>query len=671
MQFFKYEGLVLCETWSQENDSRRAMHEKTRKIALKSDSFNQKLQRKLYFFVTDASEDAITIGVLSKDSPNLQKQLEEYMKSVGIELKDTSLEEITFGVMRNMLRRASQHDYIQDDDEVLEQFGLDILDYRYNRGCRFDEGLIESSSKREIYAAAAQLLSNETLIPELDRIYAGKAKTNTTGHPVHYIIQTDDSDIRERMSRILLQALYARNRIRSKRYCFLELRPGENLSSTVYDCLYKSCFGGTVIVRYLADDDTEDDYAACGRETVEVLCETMKKHCNQVLTIFCLPRECTTSKTLFYENLGNTSFVELKEDFVSTDRAAQFLKTLASEHGTIANQKLFAKLEPDKGYLAPELRGLFDDWYNHELKTSVYPQYQEIATVKSEVAKAVPKGSAYHELMEMIGLDGAKKVISQALNYYKAQKLFADKGMKTDRPAMHMVFTGNPGTAKTSVARLFAKIMKENNLLSKGNLIEVGRGDLVGKYVGWTAPTIQKKFKEAQGSVLFIDEAYSLVDDRSGSFGDEAINTIVQEMENHREDVIVIFAGYPDQMETFLQKNPGLRSRIAFHVPFADYSSDELCRIASLIASKKGLKLTEEAERKLLGVFNTAKSTSDFGNGRYARNVIEKAKMRQATRLLEKDFDLVTSEDITTLCAEDIEMLTALKVSKRKIGFTA
>ena len=113
--------------------------------------------------------------------------------------------------------------------------------------------------------------------------------------------------------------------------------------------------------------------------------------------------------------------------------------------------------------------------------------------------------------------------------------------------------------------------MKENNLLSKGNLIEVGRGDLVGKYVGWTAPTIQKKFKEAQGSVLFIDEAYSLVDDRDGSFGDEAINTIVQEMENHRNDVVVIFAGYPDKMESFLQKNPGLRSRIAYHVPFSDY----------------------------------------------------------------------------------------------------
>lgn len=272
----------------------------------------------------------------------------------------------------------------------------------------------------------------------------------------------------------------------------------------------------------------------------------------------------------------------------------------------------------------------------------------------------------------MIGLDEAKKVINQALNYYKAQKLFADKGMKNDHPAMHMVFTGNPGTAKTSVARLFARIMKENNLLSKGNLIEVGRGDLVGKYVGWTAPTIQRKFQEARGSVLFIDEAYSLVDDRDGSFGDEAINTIVQEMENHRDDVVVIFAGYPDKMEGFLQKNPGLRSRIAYHVPFSDYDTESLCRIAKLIAKQKGLNLSEEACGKLTGIFEEARKESDFGNGRYVRNVIEKAKMAQATRLLEMDFDSISSKDITTICAEDIEQpVLAAKTEKKRIGFCA
>ena len=263
-------------------------------------------------------------------------------------------------------------------------------------------------------------------------------------------------------------------------------------------------------------------------------------------------------------------------------------------------------------------------------------------------------------------------MINRALNYYKAQKLFADKGMTVDHPAMHMVFTGNPGTAKTTVARLFARILKDNNLLSKGKLIEVGRGDLVGKYVGWTAPTIQKKFREAQGSVLFIDEAYSLVDDRDGSYGDEAINTIVQEMENHRDDMVVIFAGYPDKMEGFLQKNPGLRSRIAYHVPFADYGTEELCDIANLIAKKKGLKLTEEACGKLSGIFEAARTEPDFGNGRFVRNVLEQAKMAQATRLLAMDFESLSRNDIATICAEDIEApKVSAKPVKRNIGFCA
>ena len=315
------------------------------------------------------------------------------------------------------------------------------------------------------------------------------------------------------------------------------------------------------------------------------------------------------------------------------------------------------------------MKNMFDEWYNRKLKTSVYPEYSEIVTVKKEAAKAKPKGTAYDELMEMIGLEEPKKVIRQALDFFKAQKLFADKGMNVRRPAMHMVFTGNPGTAKTTVARLFARIMRENGLLSKGHLVEVGRGDLVGKYVGWTAQIVKKKFTEASGGVLFIDEAYSLVDGKAGLYGEEAINTIVQEMENHRDELVVIFAGYPEEMEKFIQSNPGLRSRIAFHVPFSDYNTEELCQIARLQASKLELRLTDDAVDKMAGIFDLVQKEADFGNGRYVRNLIEKARMAQAARLVGSDVENLTRKEIATITAEDIEVPKDTKLEKVEIGF--
>ena len=247
--------------------------------------------------------------------------------------------------------------------------------------------------------------------------------------------------------------------------------------------------------------------------------------------------------------------------------------------------------------------------------------------------------------------------------------MFKDKGLSEEKMCNHMIFTGNPGTAKTSVARLFARILKDNNVISKGHIVEVGRADLVGKYVGWTAPTVKKKFKEALGGILFIDEAYSLVDDRDGMYGDEAINTIVLEMENHRDELIVIFAGYPDKMEEFLNKNPGLRSRIAHYIHFEDYNADELCQIASHIASQKGLIIDEGAMAKIKGVMENAIAQSDFGNGRYVRNVIEKARMAQSSRLVHMDFDSISQDDIKTIREEDIEIPMQTKKTVTRMGF--
>ena len=673
MQFFKLVGAFAAGSGGQ--DRKRTADENVDLLAAKSEAFNKGLRGRAFFYVVNASGGTFTAMAVQKDPRmNMNPQFPAYTEALGVKLTDIHAEEISLHAACNLLHRASRSDYIEDDDDVLEALDLDyMVNRRFSDFC-FREDLMDEACRDEIYGKAGRLFTKECLLPELDRIYAGGSFGKIVGHPVHYLIQTDDAGIRQEMIQALLPSLYANGRLQNRRYSSVRFR-GEALhgESSAYDQFYKSNAGGTVIVQYSADyGDIDDEDTADGiRDTIEKLCSYIKKYRHQVLTILCLPRECTKLKELFYENLGTVSFVELKEEFAVGERAGDYLKLLARENHVRTDKKLFAKLEGNRGYLAPELRTIFDGWYNNKLKTTVYPQYKEITTVKTEVEKAKPKGDAYKELIEMIGLTEAKKVILQALNYHKAQKLFADKGMKVDHPAMHMVFTGNPGTAKTTVARLFARIMRENGLLSRGHLVEVGRGDLVGKYVGWTAQTVQKRFEQAEGGVLFIDEAYSLVDGRSGSYGDEAINTIVQEMENYRDDMVVIFAGYPDRMEEFLQKNPGLRSRIAYHVPFADYSVEELCSIAALTARKKGLRLDDRAQEKLASVFETARRQADFGNGRYVRNILEKAKMAQATRLLTQDYESLTQKEITTLCAEDIEMPEIAAPARLRIGFSA
>lgn len=668
MQFCKFEGLISGVNIDAKKE---ADGEQTKNIYMRSINFNQNKKQKAYFFVSGISDNIATFGVIAKDCSDILKEATKYLKAIQVTLESIRFEEVTYGTLCKMLRTADRNNYIEDDDDVLEKFELEKLQKR-RTGFEFGENIIDGCGKKEAYEQVKKLFAEETFVPELERICGGCARKQCNGHPVHYMIETDDVVTRKGMHRLLLGALYENRRLAIKRYSFIDINNEYDIPGASVECLYKSSVGGSIIIRYCAENDAENEYASSGRETIAKLCKLIKQYRNQVLSIICLPRECTDTKEIFYEYLGNISIVELKEDFVTGERAVDFMKLSAKENKIRADKKLLAKIEEDRQYLAPDLRNLFDEWYNEKMKNDIYPQYKNIATVKHEIIKTAPKGSAYDELNQMIGLDEAKKIINQALNYYKAQKLFSEKGMKTDRPAMHMIFTGNPGTAKTTVARLFARIMKENGLLSKGKLIEVGRGDLVGKYVGWTAPTIKNKFLEAKGSVLFIDEAYSLVDDCDGSFGDEAINTIVQEMENHREEVIVIFAGYTDKMEGFLQKNPGLRSRIAYHVPFDDYDTASLCKIAELIAKQKGLCLTAEACDKLANIFEEARQQNDFGNGRYARNIIEKARMAQAQRLISMDIDSVGKKEISTICADDIEIPQEKAKKKRhKIGFCA
>ncbi len=284
--------------------------------------------------------------------------------------------------------------------------------------------------------------------------------------------------------------------------------------------------------------------------------------------------------------------------------------------------------------------------------------------------KERPAGEAAKELDDMIGLSSVKQVIHKAIAHCKLRKLCMDKGLTRDKASMHMVFTGNPGTAKTTVARLFAEIMKDEKVLPTGVFVEAGRADLVGDHVGSTAPLVKKKFREAQGGVLFIDEAYSLCDRYSDGFGDEAINTLVQEMENHRDDVIVIFAGYPEPMKRFLERNPGMQSRIAFQVGFDDYDTDELCEITRLMVAKKQMSITDSAMDKLRAIYDDARVQEDYGNGRFVRGVIEEAEMNLAERIMKLKESEITTGIITTIEECDIPTHEFTKQKKlERIGF--
>ena len=240
------------------------------------------------------------------------------------------------------------------------------------------------------------------------------------------------------------------------------------------------------------------------------------------------------------------------------------------------------------------------------------------------------------ELDEIVGLKPIKDYIHSLQSHIALNQLRRAQGLKAAEVSRHMIFTGNPGTGKTTIARLLARYMKAIGALSQGQLVEVTRADLVAQYVGQTAPLTMNVIKSALGGVLFIDEAYSLYRGSNDSFGLEAIDTIVKAMEDYRGDLIVILAGYKREMKEFLDANSGLKSRFPNQIDFPDYTGEELLQIADLQAKGKGYVIADDARKPLLDYFTEVQSTraEEAGNGRFARNTIEEAILHQAERVM-------------------------------------
>ncbi len=261
-----------------------------------------------------------------------------------------------------------------------------------------------------------------------------------------------------------------------------------------------------------------------------------------------------------------------------------------------------------------------------------------------------------HKLdVELIGLRPVKTRIREIAALLLVDRLRKQFALSSETPTLHMNFTGNPGTGKTTVALRMAEILHRLGYVRGGHLVSVTRDDLVGQYIGHTAPKTKEVIKKAMGGVLFIDEAYYLYKpENERDYGAESIEILLQTMENNRDDLVVILAGYKDRMDKFFHSNPGLRSRIAHHVDFPDYSPEELLQIAKLMLATQNYRFSPDAEKAFLDYITRRMTLEHFANARSVRNALDRARLRQANRLFATASKSLSKTDLMTLEAEDI-----------------
>ena len=636
--------------------------------------FNSNLEEgDLSINVTSIEKTQLKLSISSSlnSESDIEREIVSLLQALGINPKySIEKEEVSVKEFAKSISDGTKQGFINDPDDICQKYT--VGDKRYClRQNDFNEEMIGDDLDSSIVF--------QSIEEEKKRIFSPSAPKEFICHPVHYVIASDNEDLRIEMRRQLLSALYKANRLKSRRVSIISLNPLQNVfsanykeSGTIANRLYNKGEGGTVIISGTkAEEENDDCFTPSDNGELEAIMFNANMHRDNVLTVIELD-DNEESLNEIKELSDKMDFVILKENLVCGHGAKEYLQLLAKKDGINNIESLLDKVVEGEGYHYSNLSSLYKTW-KEERKKSAFPAYSSfMSNLNIENAKK-PKGNAYKELQSLIGLENAKRVIDEAIAYFNMESFMAKRNLKISSPSRHMVFYGAPGTAKTTVARLFAQIMKENGVLSKGELVEVGRKDLVGKYVGWTAMQVERVFKIAEGSVLFIDEAYSLVDVRDKLYGQEAINTIVQMMENMRENTIVIFAGYEKEMKEFINQNPGLRSRIPFHVHFPDYSDSELLEILKLVASKNNYSLTEGAECKARDLFKTASLSKDFGNGRFVRNLFEKATMKKALRLSSSLDDFISDTELLTLREEDIEMPEEYSNERktRVIGFTA
>ena len=599
----------------------------------------------------------------------IRDYLEKNYDVCSVQVSD--IKEITTGRFHQLGTRG-------DNNGLIRRFMADEndmgLDYRENNQYQIREEMIptEKLSFDEAVEKSRRFMADVSFVEELERIYSDENEKKYYGNPVHYKISASNMESAFEIASLLAQALKSNNRLVGSRINRVyEIKKG-CYDEPDFKNMFEKAQGNIVLFDLSGSAEMHNNYASEYEEVIEYMNKLISKNHVKTLCIFVENTNHPGFASNFLAKVAEEiDIIELKEGCGNRETAMSYIQNLAAQNKYDISQTEVEEIMPEKSlFTVGEAYEIYNKWFRNGLRNRIYKSYKYCSYL--EIKKEDKKSEPYDELQKMIGLKDMKQVVDEIIDSARIQKIRSDMGMDFYKTSLHMVFTGNPGTAKTTVARLITQIFVKEGILDTGKYVECGRADLVGKYVGWTAKTVRSKFREAKGGVLFIDEAYSLVDD-SNSFGDEAINTIVQEMENHSDDVIVIFAGYPDKMKDFFAKNEGLRSRIAFHLDFPDYNAEELVDILKLMADKKGYKLNPDIERKCLEIFGQAVKKEEFGNGRYVRNLLEQAMMAQSRRIT-KEYagKKITRKALTTLKPEDFDVNASKQIekeTKRTIGF--
>ena len=444
---------------------------------------------------------------------------------------------------------------------------------------------------------------------------------------------------------------------------------GQGQTAPLVHEVVESALGGVLFIdEAYTLTSTRDEF---GIEAVNTLLKLMEDYKEQLVVIVAGYNDLMQDFMDSNPGLESRFTKHIKFPDYDADELVKIFKLMCKKRGYICGAGTADKLH---GIFERVIRGKGDNFANGRYVRNLFEEAIEKQAMR--VAKKrgdafitllpedicvrefeAPECSAVDEINEMVGLDQVKREIDEIIDFTRVQQMRKAQGLDYSDITNHMVFMGNPGTGKTTMARYVAEAFREVGALARGHMVEVDRGMLVAEYQGQTAPRVMEMVKKAKGGVLFIDEAYTLTKS-DDSYGQEAVATLLKLMEDHRGEFMVIVAGYPDLMKEFIDSNPGLQSRFRKYIEFPDYNAEELMAVFELICKKRDYTCTEEARAKMLEIFRAFVELKDdnFANGRIARNVFEDTIAHQASRVAKIGWG-VDKEMLTTIEAEDCGVL--------------